>query len=98
MIKPTLKMMCNEIGPLVSPVIHSQPLMRQSALRDICCALRDLFGKCVFIVVYVHVFLLDKKKKYISASIEHILFFMCILAFPSSDFFFKIGGWKISND
>jgi len=36
MIKTTLEMLCDAIGPLVSPVIQSHPLLRQSRALEKC--------------------------------------------------------------
>ncbi len=65
-----------------------------------CCATGNLFGNCIYIVVYVHVLLLDKKNE--SASIEHIVFriYVHLSCFHPSflsniaKLNIRIGGWK----
>lgn len=67
-IKPVFEILCNEIGPLVNPIIQSHPLLRQFF---VVVAHRFI----QWIIVHAHVLLSDKKKN-VSASIEHINIFI----------------------
>ncbi len=71
MTKLAFQMLCNEIGPLVGPVLCC-PIAKS---RLFWCALRNLFGKIVSIVIYAGFFY---RIKSLSFSIVRISFLMHI--------------------
>ncbi len=85
MTKLAFQMLCNEIGLLIGPVLCC-PIAVSCLLW---CALRNVFGKSVSIVIYAHCFLSDNT--FILLNCAHTFLckffeFMSILPFPSSVF------------
>ncbi len=96
----TFQMLWNEISPLVSQVIPSH----RANSHDFFDAWRNLFGKCVSIVVYAHFFLSDKKCILLKCAHKFCMRIFRIyahLGISIQSFFYAIfqnahkkGGWK----
>jgi len=80
---------------LVHWLVQSHPLLRQISF---CCASRYLFGKCVSIIVYVHVFFSNKNK--LSCAYIFLMYIFRIFAPPSvlkyPKIHIKLDAWKHS--